>query len=857
MNEITININEANKAQKYQDEKELFQIDAFRKVADILKEHTVGKDRVDITDCRFHDTIFIDGDRGVGKTAFMINIQHYYETFYKVNENETKPNYIFLKPIDPTLLEHTEKFLSVVLAKIVEYVSDNKKTDQYFSVLDKLSKSLEAIKTLPEDIGISEIASNKSSLKLEQHAHEFFQIVKDMFGVNAIVMLIDDVDMAFDKGFDVLEVVRKYLASPYLIPIVAGDMKLYKEIIETRFKEKIQFFNDIQYLKDIYASKLQESREYKEKIDLLNNLVEQYLEKIFPNEYHVKLKNIFTILKENKVDVIFNAALSVPYTEVKDFEIRHINLGINQVKFSYQVFSDNTRDLIQYLYSKRDIYIYFFSNLKNYSKSLEHNKYIPQNVIKKFDDDIMKMVYDKSFLYKRSLEITSQIYEYRNAKQKELSILTTNDVQAYKNGSYSVYEAFTGKAFDNNLKLNNEKAIPKLAIYYEDYRTTIPNASDRVKYIVDLFVHNNYYRDNMTKNYIFAGKFLEFMFYSLGLKKELQISKDKQDEIDKIQTSDFAINETLEKKFTEIKKFLETNSNDFPKNIDSIKEIAYKIPFNSEFSKNNNYEKSTQQDESVDDESSTILYQEEYLNELNYDLLVWRLFIDSIKLNSISIYEIVHKFFNNLNILKEKSNDFIDETPLTFMQRIVFVFINSVAFFETTEKRVAETNIAVSDKFSLQVIIEHTNAYNQNIKPLLNKKSLTNALFFHPIISYILFPNENSELNNLRFVKSKQNKNQLSKDTKNIEIKEVEKLYLEIQNKTEKDYSNKKYIEMFRITYTLISSDDFTKDQKEYTYKRIYNKNARWYKAFNNLPDDEKVKVNDTFYKFTNMKFNA
>ena len=78
MNEITININEANKAQRYQDEKELFQIDAFRKVADILKAHKVGKDTTDITDCRFHDTIFIDGDRGVGKTAFMINIQHYY-----------------------------------------------------------------------------------------------------------------------------------------------------------------------------------------------------------------------------------------------------------------------------------------------------------------------------------------------------------------------------------------------------------------------------------------------------------------------------------------------------------------------------------------------------------------------------------------------------------------------------------------------------------------------------------------------------------------------------------------------------------------------------------------------------------
>ena len=92
MNEIIININEANKAQKYQNENELFQIEAFKRVSEILKEHKVGNDTTDITDCRFHDTIFIDGDRGVGKTAFMINIENYYKNIAKIE----KPNYIFL-----------------------------------------------------------------------------------------------------------------------------------------------------------------------------------------------------------------------------------------------------------------------------------------------------------------------------------------------------------------------------------------------------------------------------------------------------------------------------------------------------------------------------------------------------------------------------------------------------------------------------------------------------------------------------------------------------------------------------------------------------------------------------------------
>ena len=124
-NEIIININEANKAQKYQNENELFQIEAFERVAEILKEHKVGKDIYDITDCRFHDTIFIDGDRGVGKTAFMVNIENYYKNLAKIES----PKYIFLKPVDPTLLEHTEKFLGVILGKIVEMVSKRLKNN--------------------------------------------------------------------------------------------------------------------------------------------------------------------------------------------------------------------------------------------------------------------------------------------------------------------------------------------------------------------------------------------------------------------------------------------------------------------------------------------------------------------------------------------------------------------------------------------------------------------------------------------------------------------------------------------------------------------------------------------------------
>lgn len=415
----------------------------------------------------------------------MVNIENYYNKYF---ENEEKPKYIFLKSVDPTLLEHTEKFLGVILGKIVEMVSKrlrnncideddyyidnncdrkykNEKPsknciDGYYKALENLSKSLTAVSSLEnkQDVGIEEIASYKSSQKLEQYAHEFFKIVSTMFGVDAIVMLIDDVDMAFDKGFDVLEVVRKYLASPYLIPIVAGDMKLYREIVETKFMDKIDYHKDISTYKNIknifdngcFGGKesnkywdnsilgcdhqllIQNRKELKEKKNLINNLVEQYIHKIFPIEYHIKLKDIFSILRENIVQVKLKNNLIVPYTEIKDFEIRHINLGINQVQFTYQIFSNNTRDLVQYLFAKKDIYIEFFTKVKDkYPKEAVYKKYIPQDVIEKYDNEILHMIFHRSNLYKRSLDITSKNYEYRQGKEKELSNLTYNDTMIW------------------------------------------------------------------------------------------------------------------------------------------------------------------------------------------------------------------------------------------------------------------------------------------------------------------------------------------------------------------------------------------------------------------------------------------
>ena len=738
--EIIININEANKAQKYKNKNELFQIEAFERVTEILKEHLHGDDVENIVDCRFHDTIFIDGDRGVGKTAFMLNIEKFYNKFADEKENqidedyknkqeysnERKNTYIFLNPIDPTLLEHTEKFLSVVLARIVEKVNDSIETnkinekylDNYYESLEKLSKSLSAIKTLDNDLGIEEIASSKSSLKLEQHSHKFFKAVCNLFyNSHALVMLIDDVDMAFDKGFDVLEVVRKYLASPYIIPVVAGDMKLYKAIIKKSFIKK---------LNDDAENKI-----------LIDNLTQQYVHKIFPHEYFIQLNSIYSIIKNSKlvqIDLYNDDKKLIDLDELMEYESTFINKGINQDNFKYDVFIDNTRDFINYIFTKKEI----------------------------FQDNFSDKIIDNQL----SMKLTASFYKYsNNTKKQELSLLAYNDSISFIDNKYNIYTAFTNDFFINS-KLSTEIRENNLSIEYKNYNEIQTTYNEIEKYIIDLFVFSDYFTQHQTKKYLFSGKFIEMMIYSISIEETIDFDDIKSKLIDNL-INNINLENLLEDEGYQIYSILYDKTNDDvdKKDIDNLElssffnsyenkidnnnlsDIANKIPFNSEFL----YNKRFIDDKEMEEEDD--LFIEYRIDDLNRELIIWKnLFCKDIKLNSLSLYEILHKFFNNFNIVKHSN---LNDSPLEFMKRTVIIFINAISYFENNDLTVANTNIAIKKDFDLNNILTKTNASLKNIKPMLKVKgSLTRALFFHPIISHILFPHEDSQLEEVIFTNS-------------------------------------------------------------------------------------------------------
>jgi len=756
MAKIIIDLDKVNSPTTYDKKNEVFQHEAIVNINEVFNKLLDFKydDKKDIHEVRRHDTIFIDGARGSGKTAFLLNIEKRLDEKY---QEKCK----FFNPIDPTLLEDSENFLGVILGLIVKEIelkctsnSNQYGMRDYYDSLEKLSKSLGSVKTVSESIGIDEIADFRSSNALENDAHNFFYAVTRLFNVKALVILIDDIDMAFSKGFDVLETIRKKLASPYIIPVVSGDGKLYKKLIRNHFEREITYNKECIDIEKNNPNK-----------ELIEQSVDQYFNKVMPNDNRIELKDIFTILKENEV-IIKIKEKEIAYSELKDFEIRLINYGINQIQFTKNVFKNNTRSFVQYLAKKREI----FEKVNLSDEHISYTKY-------KIRDDIDKIIDNlTNNEYKKSLTLTQSFYHFSSELQKQqLARMLNNDIKAFNSSKLDTYQVFLGDFFQLHdeekkyLKLEKEVLNEDLYIVKDGLVKFLNGKKNSIEYLVPrLFTHDDYYSSSSsTRFHFFTGKFIEFIMFSISC-----------------------------------------NFEDNEKSLKTINEIINKKPYNMKFHSNNYLEE-------VDiEESDNSVYPKtiDENNELLESLKAWNDKLDKKYMTTLQMHEILNKFFNNINVLKGQSQVkdnnskkdalnvqklLINNTPWQIFQRVVIIFINAVASIEN-KGTISNSNIATSLKaFDWKSLETTSQTYRDNIQPLKkDSSSLVSILFEHPIIEFIL---DNKEFEDIKFkgkaitykdIKAKL----LPRLTKNIDETNATNFYNEIKTNQEfiKEYNREK-----------------------------------------------------------------
>lgn len=293
------------------------------RVVDIEKEDRRGDSEFmsDLTYC--HSAISVLGGRGSGKTSFLLTLKK----FISDKERDLYDSLFFMPIIDPGMLEEAEYFMPTMISLICNEIWDKMdkfgkggtgdgfdsrerdgKLRSWEESLNRLCKSLIAIDgnayrkymqdsiMNPEIFGQAAITDGCSGALIAKRFRTFIIQSLDVLSamrptgkISCLVIRIDDVDTAYDRAWTVLENIRKYLAFDQIIVITSGDTKLFELVIKNRMLDNLNF------KKRAVAENLIKEQAF----DIIDNVKNQYLLKIFPLQNRIMLPDAISYALED------------------------------------------------------------------------------------------------------------------------------------------------------------------------------------------------------------------------------------------------------------------------------------------------------------------------------------------------------------------------------------------------------------------------------------------------------------------------------------------------------------------------------------------------------------------------------
>ena len=267
----------------------------YEKLSDLIKEtldkttqHSNGDQLF-----RSHHSILVDGDRGTGKTSVLVNL----DTYLKVHSESVAEDVLVLNPIDPTLLDDGDSlFLTIIVASVLSDSSIKKRQEAepekaivLNRALDKLATALESAEVDSTAIGMRKIRNMYDNNSIAGCVHDFFGAVLSLMGKKLLVLPIDDVDTSLSRAFENLEIIRRYLTSPKVQPIIGGDLSLYQEVIWRDFHYRLT--------KD---SNFRADQAY----DQALNLATEYQRKVMPLSRRLTMPNVSSYLDNSNIMLV-------------------------------------------------------------------------------------------------------------------------------------------------------------------------------------------------------------------------------------------------------------------------------------------------------------------------------------------------------------------------------------------------------------------------------------------------------------------------------------------------------------------------------------------------------------------------
>ena len=240
-----------------------------------------------------YNTISIFGERGSGKTTFILSLLQDISETYKEEAQ-------ILGIIDPTQMEEKEHVFLVVLSLInkevkkrIEHYKATAQGDtncyerEWDNKLTSLAKGLPTLEKVDtkqyenwnDDWYIVErgLENVTAAYDLEKNFHELVDKALCILKKKFFVLAFDDIDVDMSKGWHILETIRKYLTIPKLVVFLSGNLTLYS------YNIRLQIWKQLAELKD------HEKHDYASQV---NQLEGQYLLKILKPENRIKLMSL-------------------------------------------------------------------------------------------------------------------------------------------------------------------------------------------------------------------------------------------------------------------------------------------------------------------------------------------------------------------------------------------------------------------------------------------------------------------------------------------------------------------------------------------------------------------------------------
>ena len=324
-----------------------------------------------------HSNIFtFTGERGSGKTSCMLTVKEllcndtYKEVCYpdlEINSDLKKTlsqtYFGYFDTIDPIFFDKQHNildlFIGIFFKKFQEYDKEfrnhsmeesnwhegtrNKLIELFTETKRNLSVLLSNNTPLSEFDDLEQLNDLAASNQVKESLNKLVQYyIKCRYGGKAqIILCIDDIDLNMSEGYNMIEQIRKYLNINGLIILMAIKIDQLANVIRIKYAKN---FKPLLYLKP-------EPNKYEE---IINEIVERYIIKLFPINQRIQLPTIDYLLNQ-RIGIFQNKRQIDTLSPLKNDILRLIYKKIRLLAYNSRskinyIIPPNLRELFNFIH---------------------------------------------------------------------------------------------------------------------------------------------------------------------------------------------------------------------------------------------------------------------------------------------------------------------------------------------------------------------------------------------------------------------------------------------------------------------------------------------------------------------------